>query len=333
MFQSARIKLTVWYLLAIMTISGLFSIAIYKMVSRELDRFEQLHRVRIQRRMTQLNQIAPDPELTEEIRGRIIIILVFINGGILMTAGGFGYMLAGQTLKPIQNMMEDQNRFVSDASHELRTPLTSLKTAMEVYLRGQKPTVAEAKELVKESIFEVDRLQSLAESLLQLAQYQNPDEKIQFGEIDIKPVILQAVQRMKPLAQNKQIKIDIEGVKNHSLSGDHDNLVKVIAILLDNAIKYSPEKTAINLTTEQKDKCVLLKVKDEGMGIEAKDIPHIFKRLYQADKARCKGTANGYGLGLAIAKKIIEIHRGTINVKSQTDKGTEFIIKLPQKIS
>ncbi len=329
MFHSARIKLTAWYLIAIMIISCMFSIVIYGMVSRELDRFEQLHRMRIQRRVTQLN-IAPDPELTEDIRHRIIMILIFVNGGILITAGGFGYMLAGQTLKPIQKMMEDQNQFVSDASHELRTPLTSLKTAMEVFLRDKKPTLGEAHGLVKESIEEVDKLQSLADSLLQLAQYQNPDEKISFRSTEIEPIINKAIHRIKPQAEKKHMHIKVEGDVNGQITADPDNLVTVIVILLDNAIKYSSEKTTITVRSEKTDKYFQISVTDEGMGIAEKDIPHVFKRFYQADEARCKETIKGYGLGLSIAKKMVEIHKGTINVKSKLGKGSDFTVRIPQ---
>jgi signal transduction histidine kinase len=96
-------------------------------------------------------------------------VLIALNLGILIISGGLGYVLADRTLKPIKEMMEEQNRFIGNASHELRTPLTSLKSAFEVYLRDNQPSLPEAKKLVKESIDEVNKLQSLSESLLKLA--------------------------------------------------------------------------------------------------------------------------------------------------------------------
>ena len=106
--------------------------------------------------------------------------LIIVNSGILILSGGMGYVLSGLTLKPIKDMMDEQNRFISDASHELKTPLTSLKIAFEVYLRGKNPTPQETKTLITESIDEVNKLQSLSESLLQLAQYEKPQEKMVF---------------------------------------------------------------------------------------------------------------------------------------------------------
>lgn len=313
-----------------MTISATFSVVIYGMLSRELDRFEQLHRIRIQRRMVPPNVIAPDPELIEEIRHRVIMILVFINGGIFVAAGGFGYMLAGRTLKPIQNMVEDQNRFISDASHELRTPLTSLKTAMEVYLREKKPTLTDAKILVNESIEEVDKLHSLADSLLQLAHYQDPNEKLLMKQVELNSIIKKSIQRMKSIAQKKQITIEATGIADITVLGDYDNLVKVFVILIDNAIKYSPANTTVTITSSHTDKCAMVTVADHGEGIDPKHAPHIFKRFYRANKARNKTTADGYGLGLSIAKKIIDLHNGTIRFTSATDQGTTFTVKIPR---
>src|SRR3989338_581858 len=151
MFQSARIKLTGWYLLIIMFISIAFSVVIYHQLTQEISRFEQAQRFRFEKNLRDFDLPTPpnpnmramkilieNPELIEEIKERVAITLVIINGGILILAGGLSYFLAGKTLSPIKNMMDEQNRFISDASHELKTPLTSLKTAMEVFLRGKK---------------------------------------------------------------------------------------------------------------------------------------------------------------------------------------------------
>src|SRR3990167_11408943 len=184
MFHSARIKLTGWYLLIIMFISLAFSLVIYSMITREINHFEQAQRFRFEKKLRDFDLPVPpgsniramkilieNPELIEEIKERVAMTLVIINGGILLLAGGLSYFLAGKTLKPIKNMMDEQNRFISDASHELKTPLTSLKTAMEVFLRGKEKNVKDSETIIRESIIEVDKLQSLSESLLQLAQY------------------------------------------------------------------------------------------------------------------------------------------------------------------
>ena len=143
MFQSARIKLTLWYVLIIMIISGLFSLAAYNNLSYELARsIRAFRRVQIQLPIFDLREgnfdIDSDQRLFDEARARLALELGLTNLIILIISGGASYFLAGKTLAPIEKMMEEQKQFVSDASHELRTPLTAMKTEIEVALREKK---------------------------------------------------------------------------------------------------------------------------------------------------------------------------------------------------
>ncbi|TAL64214.1 MAG: hypothetical protein EPN88_11370, partial [Bacteroidetes bacterium] len=167
MFHSARLKLTAWYLLFIMFISLFFTVVIYRVLTGELERFARIQRFRMERHLY-TDEYVPLPsnlppiielELIEETKKRLMVVLAGINGGILILFGVLGYFLAGRTLRPIQEMVDEQNQFISDASHELRTPLTSLKSSMEVYLRDRHPTMREAKSLMNEGIDEVNKLQ------------------------------------------------------------------------------------------------------------------------------------------------------------------------------
>ena len=338
MFHSARLTLTAWYLLIIMTISVMFSIIIYRDLSNEINRFEQLQRFRIERRLMETFPAPPtplptaNPELLGETRRRILLMLIIVNSGILVLSGGLGYILSGLTLKPIKDMMDEQNRFISDASHELRTPLTSLKSAFEVFLRDREPSVNEAKTLVQESIDEVNKLQSLSESLLQLAQYEKPQEQMIFEKVSLLAAVNQAIKKIKPVAELKHITITSKA-REIFIKGNKFSLVDCIVILLDNAVKYSKERSSIIIATGKADGAAFVSVTDHGVGISQKDMPHIFDRFFRADGARLKTTAGGYGLGLSIAKKIIDTHRGTIEVKSSLHKGSTFIIKLPISFS
>src|SRR5260221_9562092 len=143
--------------------------------------------------------------LVEDAERRILLTLIVINTTILIISGVTGYFLAGQTLSPIKEMVEEQNRFISDASHEIRTPLTSLKVAMEVYLRGKNPTISESKTLIKESIDEVNKLQNLSQSLLQLNQYQKPENSEKFETISIKEILTNSIHKINPMAKQKAI--------------------------------------------------------------------------------------------------------------------------------
>lgn len=332
MFHSARLKLTAWYLTIIMVLSVMFSIAIYHVLTQEIERFERASRFRIEHRLEPNRRMTtPLPvsqELIEEAKNRILLMLALINAGILITAGGLGYILAGRTLSPIQTMVEEQHRFVSDASHELRTPLTSLKSAFEVYLRAKETTPQEAKVLVKESLQEVDKLQSLSESLLRIAQYQKPNRNLPVTSLSITEIIDNATHHIIPLAKKKHIVV-IKNIHEARVQGNKDSLTSLVIILLDNAIKYSSDKSTVTVTCNRTDESLELSVIDKGIGISEKDIPHVFDRFYRTDGARSKIGAGGYGLGLSIAKQIVEIHHGDISIRSREHKGTIVVVQLP----
>jgi len=340
MFQSARIKLTAWYLLILMAISLAFSIVIYHGLTNEVDRFSRIQRSRFERRL-QLNPIFPqdpsirrfqlfltDPDLVEDIKRRIIVMLSIINGTIFLAAGGLAYILAGKTLRPIREIVDEQNRFISDASHELRTPLTSLKTSLEVSLRDKNLELKQAKSLISESIEEVNRLQRLSEGLLQLTQYQQPNPKLKLEKLSVRKIIEEAVRKIGPLAKNKSIKIRYKS-REFEIRGNKFSLIDLMIILLDNSIKYGNKNSTVVIDTAKEENRISISVKDKGGGISEKDLPYIFNRFYRADSARSKSFQGGYGLGLSIAKKIVEIHGGTIEAKSKIKEGTTIIVKLP----
>lgn len=323
MFKAARLKLTGWYLLIIMVISISFSGVIYGMLNRELNRF--IHEPRL--RFEEVTPIDRD-NILQESRQSIIISLLEINGIILIVSGTLGYVLAGKTLSPIQKMLEEQKRFVGDASHELRTPLTALKAMLEVGLRDKNLDLKEAKKLIANSIEETNRLNSLTTSLLELARENNKDKKLVLEKVRVKETVIEAIKNVELRAAKKNIKIVVK-TNGTVIKGNKEKLTELLVILLDNSIKYSPEKTKIKISAMEKQHQVIIKVKDQGQGIEEKDIPHIFDRFYRVDKAHGHNDEGGYGLGLAIAKKIVEENSGKILVRSEIGKGSEFKIVLP----
>jgi len=304
MFYQARIKLTAWYLLVIMVVSGFFSVVIYRVQTSELERF---NRVQLERIQFGFRIKITNPDLIEESKERIRLRLIYVNLIILFVSGIGGYILAGRTLAPIQVMLDDQSRFVADASHELRTPLTSLKTAFEVFLRGHKLNV-QISNLINESITEVDKLQLLTSSLLRLSK----TKKI-FERFDLSVIVKKSALIICP--QAKTI------LKEEWIKGDPIALEELIVILLDNAVKYSPKNYDIKIVLKKIRNLIVLTITDRGLGISEEDLPHIFERFYRGDKTR---SSNGFGLGLSIAKKIVSEHGGTINVRSQLNKGSTF---------
>lgn len=324
MFKEARLKLTAWYLLIIMVISLSFSGIIFSMVSMEMERFSRSPRFVIESRQNILER----EDLLKESKKRLFVFLAEINGVILIISGSLGYFLAGKTLSPIQKMLEEQKRFVSDASHELRTPLTALKSMFEVGLRDKKMSLKEARTLIGEGIEESDKLKKLSDSLLELARENNNGQKILFEKVKISEIVNEAIKKIEIKAKSKKMKI-LTKLNGYSVKGNKDKLSELFVILLDNAVKYSPNNTQIKVIAKKAKGQVTIKVIDQGKGIEEKDLAHIFERFYRADSARSHTDEGGYGLGLAIAKKIVEEHKGKILVKSIFDKGSEFKIILP----
>mgnify|MGYP001583433863 FL=1 len=342
MFKKARVKLTLWYLVIIMLISLSFSFVIFSVSTHEVDRFSRAQRLRIERRLNGETIFLPeerfrnfpppainlDRELLEETGRRLGLVLLIINGGIFILAGGLAYFLAGRTLKPIREMVDEQNRFVTDASHEFRTPLTAIKTSLEVGLRDKNLTIKEARTLIRESIDEVNKLQSLSDRLLQLAQYQTQSPPFAFEQVSISAIVDPALRQIEPLARLKKITI-INKTDDLKITGHPESLSDLLVILLDNAVKYSSAEKTVEISAKKTEKTVQIKVIDQGMGIEDKDMPKLFNRFYRADTTRTKTDRSGYGLGLAIAKRIVENHFGKITVESQPGKGSIFTVSLP----
>jgi len=314
MFKEARIKLTTWYLLIIMIVSLSFSGVIYTGINRELRRIEDFQRVRIQRVMGDVDAIA-------EARARIIVTLAFINLCILVFSGLGGYFLAGVTLDPIAEMVEKQKEFVSNASHELRTPLTALMTEIEVALRDKKITLPEAKRLLGSNLEEVKKMNDLSNYLLKLNKFQDGKSTTKFIKVDLKTVVINVMEKLDPIARSKNIKL-VPKLAPFSVSGDEDTLAELVTILVENAIKYSPSGKVVDLIIKNRS----LVVKDQGIGISKEDLPHIFERFYRADSSRNKAKSEGYGLGLSIAKSIVELHNASIKVESKVGVGSTFTI-------
>jgi two-component system, OmpR family, sensor histidine kinase CiaH len=333
MFEKARIKLTAWYLLIIMSVSIIFSLVIYSGIDREFERFDRAQNMRLKIE-TQLMLPFPPPQLHEfdaqtaaAARVRLVTTLILINLGILGIAGIAGYFLAGRTLRPIKEMMDEQNRFVADASHELRTPLTSLKTSIEVNLRNKDLTLRQAKELIKSNLEEVELLRVLSDGLIRLTYYQKPNGNIIFEKVTLEEIADNAVGKITAMAMANKIKINLK-IGKLQVKGDRKSLTELLVILLDNAIKYSKPNSSVKILASEINNRAVIAVSDEGIGIDKKDLPHIFDRFYRAEKSRSKKDVSGYGLGLSIAKKIVEIHNGTIAVKSEKGEGATFTVTL-----
>ena len=239
---------------------------------------------------------------------------------MLIVAWIAGNFLADRTIAPLIKMLENQKRFVSDASHELRTPLAVLLSSIELLeLKNKEPQlVAGMKE-------EVLGMSSLIGNLLELTRADNRRLAVKKENIDVKNFVARLFDKIN---KDKKFLFENRCPEGVEVFADKELLKRLLTILLDNAIKYSSEGAKIEVCAKSCDKNTQIEVRDEGIGIDEKDIDHIFERFYRADKTRSRQQV-GTGLGLSIAKEIAELHNGTICVKSRLGKGSVFVVKLP----
>ena len=226
----------------------------------------------------------------------------------------------------LEEAFDHINRFTADVSHELRTPLAILRGELEAVARGRRlsPDLLDA---IGSMLEEVERLTRIVDHLLQIS-------RLDAGEVLPKPVVNlselaeSTIEETRLMAEEKAIKVE-KGLRPDVLvEGDPLRLQQLIANLLDNAIKYTPDGGRVVIAVSAVDKCAQLTVADNGVGIPPDSVARVFERFYRADKARARNTG-GAGLGLSIVKAICTAHGGTIGVTSTEGRGSIFTVKLP----
>lgn len=334
-FHNASLKLTSLYLVIIMSISLIFSAGFYRVSSQELER--GIHRqpgpisqmVR-SRNMDILDQLLLEQDdVFEAAKSRLQANLILINLIILITGGLLSYYLARRTLKPIEDVHEAQSRFTADASHELRTPIAAMRLENEISLMDKKLTLKQAKEQLQSNIEELDKLTALSEGLLQLAQLDN--DRLSKNNIEVVSIVKDAIRRVSNEADQKNQIIKTKKIDKGTINVNEPAVTEALVTLLDNAIKYSVEKSEVIVSTKRSNSMLNILVTDTGIGIDDKDLENIFDRFYRADNSRTNSNLNGYGIGLSIAKAVADSHGGSISVESKPKKGSTFTLSFPVK--
>ncbi|HVS58544.1 MAG TPA: HAMP domain-containing sensor histidine kinase [Candidatus Saccharimonadales bacterium] len=330
MFRSATFKLTMWYIAIVMAISLAFSFVVYHLASNELA-WGLNHQT--QRWYSAFPGFDDDPffsQNTELSTGRheILMQLIYFNLIVLVGAGIASYALARLTLSPIEEAHTRQKRFTADVSHELRTPLTALRMESEVALMDSRASKDALRASLKSNIEESQKLETLINNLLRLTKLEAGQLDRHFTYLSAADLVKEATAHIQSSAKAKHIKIE-NNVNDLPLRGDRDSLVQLLVILLDNAIKYSPEHSTIELDGSKHQGTSRITVTDKGIGIEPAALKHVFDRFYRADKARTNSATSGFGLGLSIAKNIADLHHGSITLTSRPGKGTTATVLIP----
>lgn len=258
----------------------------------------------------------------------LLRLLLAVGGATLLIAGLGGLFLGNRALAPARLAWANQQRFIADAAHELRTPLTLLRADAEVLLRSRKHLEAEDAALLEDIVAETNHMSTLATNLLTLARLDSSSLHREHEVIGLAELVQKEIQRIKALADQKEISIEAQDNGAPYVIGDPILLEQAILALLDNAIKYNRPGGRVVVRTAAEHELAMLQVRDSGIGIPEEHLPHLGERFYRVDKARSR-QAGGSGLGLSIAWGIALEHDGELHLSSTPGEGTTVTLTLP----
>ncbi|WP_058300645.1 sensor histidine kinase [Gorillibacterium timonense] len=273
---------------------------------------------------------ARDVTFYAEAFQNLLLVLLFILVLFVIAAVWLSYSMSKKAMIPIQQTYRQQQQFLADASHELRTPLSILNTSLDVIeLENGEDLTRYSREVVSDMKEEVGRMSRMVQHLLTLARSDSGSVEFEMASFDLVPRVRQWVQAVEAVAQKKQITLTTSLPEKLAVTADVERIKQLVYILLDNAIKYTPEKGTVDVTLGSHPKQWYLSIRDTGIGIPEESKQRIFDRFYRAEEHRSREEGSA-GLGLSIAKWIVEVHRGSIEVESTLGDGSTFIVKFPQ---
>ncbi|MDQ0157609.1 sensor histidine kinase [Robertmurraya andreesenii] len=249
----------------------------------------------------------------------ILLLLTLFFSFLFAWAGNF---FAGQAIKPIRKSFQTQQKFVSDASHELRTPLSIFYSSVDILSSEEKENLSPfGQEILEDIKNESEMMNKLLNDLLFLARNDQQHFELELEEIDLSELLHSLIVRFTRIIPS-HLTLHNSIQNQVTIKGDKVRIQELLYILLENAVRYTKEGS-ITCTLKTSGQEVVITIQDTGSGIPPEELPHIFDRFYRGDPSR---TRDGSGLGLSIAKTIVEAHGGKIRVKSEVNKGTIFTI-------
>lgn len=265
----------------------------------------------------------------EQLQMLKIILIYGTIVGVLLSIF-IGRYLTQYALVPIRKSWEQQERFVGDASHELRTPLAVIQNQAESLLQNPDETIYEHSDTISKILRESQKMKRLLSDLLLLAKSDSNELILHKKTFTISELLEDITMYFEDIAELQEISFSVRKKYEGEMDADLEKIQQVLIILLDNAFKYKKEPAEISLECRAVNNKVIFIVKDNGIGIEKEHVPFIFDRFYRVEKSRSRQGQGGHGLGLSIAKWIVEAHHGTIEVNSEINKGTEFVLTFPK---
>jgi two-component system, OmpR family, sensor histidine kinase CiaH len=261
------------------------------------------------------------------------MLAVLLVGGlvVLLVAFGFGTIYARRALVPIRESLANQRtalrrqrEFAADASHELRTPLTVIRSSVDYLRRHRTEPVSAVGTALEDIDDEIGHMTSIVEDLLLLARSDSGAIELERVPLDLGDIAADGASALSKPATDRGVRVEVDP-QPAMIAGDPARLRQLVMILVDNAIRHSPEDGRVGVQVRADDRGAALVVEDDGPGIRPEDLPHLFERFYRAQGAPRGGT----GLGLAIASWIVNRHGGQIEVVNRTEGGARFVVHLP----
>jgi two-component system phosphate regulon sensor histidine kinase PhoR len=240
-----------------------------------------------------------------------------------------GVLLLLQDLTEVRNLQTTRRELIGNISHEFRTPLAGIKAMAETLRNGTIDDKEAAKDFLVRIDDEVERLTQIVAELTELSRIETGQVELRLEPVDLNQIIEEIIIQLSPQVERQQLSIDKELTTDMpSVQVDKDRIRQTIVNLVHNAIKFTDPGGRITVSTQADGDSVTVAISDTGVGIAKSDLPHVFERFYKGDRAR---SGAGTGMGLAIAKHVIEAHGGSIRVQSQEGKGSTFSLNLPTK--
>jgi signal transduction histidine kinase len=280
-------------------------------------------------------QAAQSRQAVTETVGRLVLVLVLTGMGALMLAAGGGLFMSRRAMRPVQEAFGRQRTFIADASHELKTPLTLIRADAEVLSRGidDPNKTSDNRELVDDLLGETDRMNALLSDLLLLARLDADEVSVSREPFDLALVLSETSERFAARAGAEGKNLEVHHSGKLLARGDADRTGQILAALLDNALRFTPQGGTITVEGSIVDKRVEATVSDTGPGIAPEGLDRIFERFYRADThsaARTRGPSGaGTGLGLAIARDLARAQGGGLTAENIEGGGASFTLSLP----
>ena len=273
-------------------------------------------------------QVGRSLQVEQETVRRLVTILASIGLGALALAGVGGLFMSRWAMRPVRTAFEKQRTFIADASHELKTPLALAKIDGEVLRRN--PSTSDADEIFEHQLSEIDRMDKLISDLLVLARLDAEKLNVERELFDLAAVFVEATDRFQARAASEGVVLQALPDGKLLAKGDAERAAQIMTILLDNALRFTPEGGRVTVTTNKAEGQVEAIVRDTGPGIAPDHLLHVFDRFYKADAQREARTrsSGGTGLGLAIARDLARSQGGDLSADNTEDGGAEFRLVL-----